>query len=176
MLSKIKNMLIYFIKSRKDPSLSSYYRYLGANIGENCSFVGRNISFSSEPYLITIGNNVRVSFDVAFVTHDGGTHVLRNKYPNASLYGTINVGDNVFIGARAIILPNVNIGNNCIIAAGSVVTKDVKDGEIVGGVPAKVIGDIEKYENSHKDDLLCIADYSYRNKKEILEKRFNRSL
>lgn len=172
MLSRIKNFIVYFIKSRKDPSLSSYYRYLGANIGKECSFIGRNISLSSEPYLITIGNNVRVSFDVAFITHDGGTHILRKKYPNASLYGKINVGNNVFIGARSIILPNVNIGNNCIIAAGSVVTKDVQDGEIVGGVPARVISNIEKYENNHKDDLLCIADYSYKDKKNILQNKF----
>lgn len=172
MLSGIKNFIVYFIKSRKDPSLSSYYRYLGANIGKECSFIGRNISLSSEPYLITIGNNVRVSFDVAFITHDGGTHILRKKYPNASLYGKINVGNNVFIGARSIILPNVNIGNNCIIAAGSVVTKDVQDGEIVGGVPARVISNIEKYENNHKDDLLCIADYSYKDKKNILQNKF----
>lgn len=172
MLKGIKDFIVYFIKSRKDPSLSSYYRYLGANIGKECSFVGRNISLSSEPYLITIGNNVRVSFDVAFVTHDGGTYVLRKKYPNASLYGRINVGNNVFIGARSIILPNVNIGNDCIIAAGSVVTKDVQDGEIVGGVPARVISNIEKYENDHKEDLLCIADYSYKDKKNILQNKF----
>ncbi len=172
MLKGIKDFIVYFIKSRKDPSLSSYYRYLGANIGKECSFVGRNISLSSEPYLITIGNNVRVSFDVAFVTHDGGTHVLRKKYHNASLYGKINVGNNVFIGARSIILPNVNIGDNCIIAAGSVVTKDVQDGEIVGGVPARVISNIGKYEKNHKDDLLCIADYSYKDKKNILQNKF----
>ena len=172
MITFIKNTIIYLIESRKDPSLSTYYRKLGANIGEECSFVGRNISLSSEPYLITIGNHVRVSFDVAFVTHDGGTYVLRRKYPNASLYGKIKVGDNVFIGARSIILPNVTIGDNCIIAAGSVVTKNVESGTIVGGVPAKKIGSVYDYELKHKDDLMCIADLSYTQRKEILEKVF----
>ena len=152
MLSFLKKNFLYFIESRKDPSLSSYYRKLGANIGENCSFIGRNISLSSEPYLISIGNNVRVSFDVVFVTHDGGTFVLRREQPNVSLYGKIDVGNNVFIGARSIILPNVKIGNNCIIAAGSVVTRDVKDGMIVGGVPAKVISNINDYKEKHKDN------------------------
>lgn len=172
MLKKVKDYFVYIFTSRFDRSLSSYYRYLGANIGNNCSFIGRNISLSSEPYLITIGNDVRVSFDVAFVTHDGGTHVLRKKYPNASLYGKIVVGNNVFIGARSIIMPNVIIGNNCIIAAGSVVTKNVLDGQIVGGIPAKVIGNVEDYEKKHKNDLLCIADFSFDKKKEILLKKY----
>lgn len=172
MLNFIKKNIIYLVESRKDPSLTTYYRKLGAHIGEGCSFVGKNISLSSEPYLITIGNDVRVSFDVAFVTHDGGTFVLRKKYPNASLYGRIKVGNNVFIGARSIILPNVNIGNNCIIAAGSVVTRDVPDGTIVGGIPAKYISSYREYEYKHKDNLLFIADYPFEEKKKILETKF----
>ena len=171
MFGNIINAIILGIERRKDPSLSSYYRRTGAIIGDNCSFVGKNISFSTEPYLITIGNHVRVSFDVAFVTHDGGTHVLREKYPNASIYGKISVGNNVFIGARAIIMPGVTIGNNCIIAAGSVVTKDVHDGEIVAGIPARPISNLNEYEDKHKDDLLFIADYPYEEKKSILMKR-----
>lgn len=51
----------------------------------------------------------------------------------------IHIGDDVWIGARVIILPGVNIGSHCIIGAGSVVTKDVPDYAIVGGVPAKII-------------------------------------
>ncbi len=168
MLGKFRNDIIFFIEKKKDPSLSSYYKRTGATIGNNCSFVGRNISFSTEPYLISIGDHVRISYDVAFVTHDGGTHVLRNKYPNASLYGRIRIGNNVFIGARTIIMPGVCIGNNCIVAAGSVVTKDVLDGQIVGGVPAKLISSIIDYEEKHKDELFCIADYPYEEKKRII--------
>lgn len=55
----------------------------------------------------------------------------------------ISIGNNVFVGARALIMQGVTIGNNCIIAAGAIVTKDIPEGTIVGGVPAKVIG---KYE------------------------------
>ena len=168
MFGKLKDDMVFAIERRKDPSLSSYYRRTGATIGRDCSFVGRNISFSTEPYLITIGDHVRVSFDVAFVTHDGGTHILRKKYPNASIYGKIRVGNNVFIGARSIIMPGVTIGNNCIIAAGSIVTKSVNDGEIVAGVPAKKISTVAEYEDKHKKELLFIADYPYEKKKEIL--------
>ena len=49
------------------------------------------------------------------------------------------IGDDVWIGANAVILPGVTIGKHCVVAAGAVVTKDVPDNTIVGGVPAKEI-------------------------------------
>lgn len=55
----------------------------------------------------------------------------------------VAIGDDVWIGANATILPGVTIGSNVIVAAGAVVTKDVPDNVLVGGVPAKVIKEIE---------------------------------
>ena len=49
------------------------------------------------------------------------------------------IGDDVWIGANAVILPGVTIGRHCVVAAGAVVTKDVPDNTLVGGVPAKVL-------------------------------------
>ena len=49
------------------------------------------------------------------------------------------IGDDVWIGANAVILPGVTIGSHCVVAAGAVVTKDVPDNCVVGGVPAKLI-------------------------------------
>lgn len=51
----------------------------------------------------------------------------------------VTIGNDVWIGRRAMIMPGVNIGNGCIVGAGAVVTKDVPDYCIVGGVPAKVV-------------------------------------
>ena len=53
----------------------------------------------------------------------------------------VEISDYVFIGPRAIILPGVKIGKGAVVAAGAVVTKDVGDFDIVGGVPAKKIGE-----------------------------------
>ena len=117
-----------------------YARKIGVVIGENCRFINFP-DFDSEPYLITIGNHVEISKDVRFVTHDGATWVFRDlpKYKGIVRYGSITVGDNTFIGTRSTILCNVEIGNNCIIGACSLVTKDVPNGEVWGGVPAKFI-------------------------------------
>ncbi len=71
-----------------------------------------HVLFGSEPYLIELGNHVRTSSDVAFITHDGAAWVFREeeKYKKVIRYGKITVGDNCFLGMRCIILPGVTIG------------------------------------------------------------------
>lgn len=93
------------------------------------------VDFGSEPYLITLKRGARISSDVRFVNHDGGTWAFRNtwdKYKDVVNYGRITVGEFTFVGAGSTIMPGVHIGKNCVIAAGSVVTHDVPD-EMVWG-------------------------------------------
>lgn len=147
----------------------------GANLGKNVQFIGpihQNI-FSSEPYLITIGDNTTISFDVVFCTHDGATRVLRNlasseKEKQTVIYGKITVGKNCFIGCRSIILPGVNIGDNCIIGAGSIVTKNVPANTVVAGQPAKHICTIEEYKRKHSKNFLYCVNLNYNDKKNYL--------
>lgn len=146
-----------------------YYRRQGMTIGENCSIIG-SVEFGSEPYLISIGNNVRISSGVTFVTHDGGVHVIRNLYnlPNIDKFGQIKIGNNVFIGTKTIIMPNVNIGNNVIVGSGSIVTKDIKDNSVVCGTPAKILYDIETYFNKNRDLYLETKKLSAKDKKKFI--------
>lgn len=148
---------------------------LGANIGKNVKFIEpihQNI-FSSEPYLITIGDNTTISFDVVFCTHDGATRVLRNLATNEKekqtvIYGKINIGKNCFVGCRSIIMPGVTIGDNCIIGAGSIITKDMPANSVCAGQPCKVICSLAEYKEKHKDDFLYCVNLMYEDKKKLL--------
>ena len=130
-------------------------RNRGVKIGERCE-IHPSTSWGSEPYLVKIGDHVRITKNVQFITHDGGVWVLREKYdcPDADLFGRISVGCNVHIGMNAILMPGVSIGNDCIIAAGAVVTKNIPSGEIWGGVPAHFIEKVECYYKKNKDRLV----------------------
>lgn len=116
-----------------------------ACIGENC-YYNPNI-LPAEPFLVKMHNNIVVSAGVRLVTHSA-VHSVFNREEKTDKYltrfGEIEIEDNVYIGADAIINFGVTIGSNSIVAAGAIVTKDVPPGSVVAGVPAKVIGTYEE--------------------------------
>ena len=150
-----------------------YWKRKGLHIGKECE-IYFSASFGSEPYLIQLGDHVRVNSGVVFVTHDGGCWVLR-RYLNIidaeklDLFGKIKVGNNVHIGTNAIIMPGVEIGNNCIIGCGAVVTKDIPDNSVVVGVPARVIEKIDDYYLKHKNDFEFTKYMNAKQKREYLQ-------
>jgi acetyltransferase-like isoleucine patch superfamily enzyme len=125
-----------------------YARSLGVKVGQNVHFYGMDLGmFGSEPWLITIGNNVHITNGVMFITHDGGTLILRNEVPDLEWTAPITIGNDVYIGYRAIILPNVSIGNRCVIGAGAVVSKSVPENSVAVGVPARVVRSVDEYRD-----------------------------
>jgi len=115
-------------------------------IGDNVGMSGVSISCFSK---ISIGNNVLIGSG-ALIT-DNDAHAIHPSFrsdPNKIQFAPILIGDNVFIGARSIILKGISIGEGALIGAGSVVTKNVESYSIVAGNPAKVIGDVrdEKHQ------------------------------
>lgn len=114
--------------------------------GEHCYTVPCN--FGTEPYLIGMGDNVYLASGVSFINHDITAAMFQYMEPqikHVKRVGKIEIGNNVFIGAKATILYDVTIGDNVIIAAGALVNRDVPSGSIYGGVPAKKIGDFTDY-------------------------------
>jgi len=151
-------------------------KYLGS-IGKNCS-IFHKVSFGSEPYLIEIGENVKITYGCRFITHDGGVEVLRNLglLKDAHIYGKIKIGNNVFIGNNVTILPGCVIGDNCVIGTGSIVTKSFTNGSVIAGVPARKLLNIEDYFNKLKDKSVYTSGMSTNQKKrfilEIEENKF----
>lgn len=128
-------------------SSQAYARHIGVNFGMN-NYFGTKRIWSSEPYLITVGNNCQIT-DCRLFTHGGGASIRRN-HPDFDCFGKIKIGDYVYIGANAIVLPGVTIGDNSLIAAGSIVTKSVPANAVVAGNPAKIICTIEEYYERNK--------------------------
>jgi acetyltransferase-like isoleucine patch superfamily enzyme len=135
----IKSVFHYVFKKVRP---ISYARWLGVKVGADCRLI--KVDFSSEPYLITIGNHVSATA-VRFETHDGGVWVARNSHPKLDLVKPITVGNNVFIGYGAVIMPGINIADNSVIGAYSVVTKNIPENSVAVGVPAKVIKTTTEY-------------------------------
>lgn len=98
-------------------------------VGDHCFMDGR------AP--LKIGNHVGIASQVLIYNDE---HDINSpNYGNS--FGPVEIGDYVFIGPRAIILPNIKIGKGAVVAAGAIVTKDIPEFEIWGGVPAKKISD-----------------------------------
>ena len=176
MISKVKfifSWIKWIFYDRKNPV--GYARSLGVKIGNNVRLISIKKSegtFGSEPYLIKIGNNVTVSGAVQFVNHDGGVFIFRDKHPNMDVFGPIVIGNNVFIGYGAIILPGVYVGDNSVIGAGSVVTRSVDANSVVAGVPAKILKSSDQYL---KDSLMradFIRDLDSRDKRAYLVRKY----
>lgn len=141
-LLALPGMLLERVRRSSDPV--GFARRLGVKIGQGC-VIGSRVDFGSEPYLVSMGNHVRLTSDVLFLTHDGSAWVFRDKYPKLSLVAPISIGNNCFIGIRTIILPGVTIGDNCIIGAGSTVTKSIPSNSVAAGVPARVLRQTDEY-------------------------------
>ena len=144
MIRKIRNKfkLLYY---KYILSPEKYAIKIGVIVGKNCNISTKN--FSSEPYLISIGDNVRLAKNVQLFTHGGLWSIRKTKkeYNKLDYYGKIVISNNVYIGQGAFIMPGVIIGENCIIGAASVVTKSVPPNSVIAGNPARIISNIDSF-------------------------------
>lgn len=140
---QLARLLVKF--TGNDEHYANMLRAGGVKIGAN-SHIYSNI-LTPESFLIEIGDNVTISSDVIFVTHDNSVIKIDSTKPN--LFGKIVVGNNCFIGQRSMLLYGITLADSIIVAAGSVVTKSFDESNIIiGGNPARKISSFEKMETS----------------------------
>jgi acetyltransferase-like isoleucine patch superfamily enzyme len=146
-------------RASRDPQ--GFARSLGVNLNGTVTFYGINRAmFGTEPWLITLGDNVYITAGVQFITHDGGTLILRQEVPDLEWTAPIEVGNDVYIGLRSLVLPGVTIGNRCIIGAAAVVTHDVPSNSVVGGVPARPLCTVDDYLERMQEKSLGLGHLS----------------
>ena len=109
---------------------------------------------------VRIGENAQIAPNVSIYTADHPVHPDSRK--SGYEYGIgITIGDNVWIGGNACIMPGVTIGNNVVIGGGSVVTRDIPDNVIAAGNPCRVIRSITDADRDYyyKDRKFDVQDY-----------------
>lgn len=159
--------------------LVNYYRKIGMSIGENTHIFSKLVS--SEPFLVSIGDNVTISVGVTLLTHDASIGPIMGRDVVSDIVGPISIGNNCFIGANTIILPGVSIPDNSIVAAGSVVTKTIKEptskmvgeqdvsgGMVIGGNPAKYICGTKDFVDKRNANFLSLHGLSISDRKNVI--------
>lgn len=140
--------------------LINYLRLRGAKIGENVVVYApdKTLIDKTAPWLLEIGDRVRITEGVKILTHDYSWSVLKCLDSEEILPGQILgaqsavvIGSNVFIGVNAVITRGVTIGDNVIIGAGSVVTKNCACNGVYAGNPARRIMSIEEFYQKRKE-------------------------
>ena len=128
------------------PAGREWAEYLKRNgglyaIGEGC-VIQANVTIT-DPAHVRLGHNVHLTGCTLF-GHDGTVAMLKQMSGRRlDRVGRIDIGDNVFVGHQAIIMPGISIGSNVVVGAGAIVTRDVPSNTIVAGNPARPIGTVE---------------------------------
>lgn len=141
----------------------------GLKVGKNFNRQQGSYIDPTHCFLVEIGDNVTFSIRVTVLAHDAST----KKSIGYTKIGKVIIGNNVFVGANATILPNVKIGNNVVVGANSVVTKNIPDNCVVAGNPAKLICSIEEFSqrNAMKMEKTRRFGKEYRFSKTMTEQK-----
>jgi maltose O-acetyltransferase len=113
----------------------------GLIVGRNFVMLEDVFIDPSHIWLIVIGNDVTLAPRVQIFAHDAST----KRHLGRTRIGKVAIGDRVFVGASAIILPGVTIGSEVIIGAGSIVTEDIPSGVVAAGNPARVLYSLAEF-------------------------------
>lgn len=158
-LKKIIKKIIYKEKADSETYVA-YLRKRGARVGERTTFFAPRSTYidTTKPYLISIGNDVQITYGVTILTYGYDWSVLKRVYGDVcGSAGAVVIEDNVFIGMHTTILKGVHIGKNVIIGANSLVNKDIPDNCVAAGNPVEIIMPLEQYYEKRKKAQLSEA-------------------
>lgn len=161
----LREVLRAFILREKASSgkYIAWLRKQGVQIGEHVTIYSpRNCLIDvTTPWLLSIGDYVKITHGVIILTHDYSWAVLRQlpeqKGRILGAQSPVVIGNNVFIGMNAIITSGVTIGDNVVIGAGSVVTRDCESNGVYAGNPARRIMSIEEYRDKRVKEQFAEA-------------------
>lgn len=138
----------------------------GARIGEGTTIFDPTTVHidSTRPWMIEIGDNVKITKGVTILTHGFDWSVLKGKYGEVlGSCGKVTIGNNCFIGMNSTILKGVTIGDNVIVGANSLVNHDVPSDCVVGGAPAHILMTLDEYYEKRKGAQIREATELVRN-------------
>jgi maltose O-acetyltransferase len=148
-LRKIYHRVFRHDRLKEHHDLLKEYIKRGLVVGKNFNMLNEVIIDYSHIWHIEIGDDVTLAPRVHILAHDAST----KKHLNYTRIGKVKIGNRVFIGAGSIILPGVTIGNDVIIGAGSIVSRDIPDGQLVAGNPARFICTIDDFLQRKRDEM-----------------------
>ena len=176
-MSFLKKLKLFWVNNigTSNKKKIKYLESEGAVIGKGTRLNCKISSFGTEPYLIRIGENCLLAKDIDLITHDGAIKVLNSlgKFENnMDKMGPVIIGNNVYVGVGAFVMPNVHIGDNSIIGAGAIVTKDIPANSVAVGIPARVICSTEDYYNKCRDSLDDLNGMDQKQKRDYLINKY----
>ena len=151
-LRQIMRKLLYGHASDSDAFIQ-FMRKKGCHVGERVTIFDPPFTVIdiTRPWLISIGDDVKITRGVTILTHGYDWSVLQGAYGEIlGSSGEVSIGNNVFIGMNSTILKGSHIGNNVIIGANSLVNKDIPDNVVAAGVPAKILMTLDQYHEKRK--------------------------
>jgi maltose O-acetyltransferase len=121
----------------------------GMVIGKNFNMLDGVFIDYSHCWHISVGDDVTLGPNVHIFAHDASMKM----HLNYARIGKVTIGDRVFVGAGSILLPGVSIGNDVVIGAGGVVSRDIPEGVVAAGNPAKVIASLSDFLTHKKAEM-----------------------
>ena len=148
-MNGLHGVLRHFYRRWFRPDPLDELKRLGLRTGRNFQLQPDATIDRNHCWHISIGDDVTIAPGAHILAHDASTKM----HLGLTRVGKVDIGDRVFIGAAAIVLPGVRIGNDVVIGAGSVVSQDIPDNVVACGNPARALGATDEWIDQKRSEM-----------------------